>query len=134
MHGPGQLGPNLLDRVAEIGGVTESADGARDLERARYVLWKNPENLTDRQAAKLAWIEKTHPYLYRAWLLKEGIRVVFQLKGQPATAADSLDRWLKWAARSRIPQFVELGKTIRQHRRRGASDKMHQFSGVIPGH
>ncbi len=29
---------------------------ARDLKGARYALWKNPENLTDRQQAKLAWV------------------------------------------------------------------------------
>ncbi len=34
------------------------------------------------QQAKLAWIEKTHPRLYRAYLLKEGLRLVFQLKGE----------------------------------------------------
>jgi len=51
-----------------------SAGGAADLKRARYTLWKNPGNLTGPQQAKLAWIEKTHPYLYRAYLLKEGLR------------------------------------------------------------
>ena len=34
---------------------------ARALKHARYALWKNPENLTDRQHAKLAWIAKTDP-------------------------------------------------------------------------
>ena len=33
---------------------------------------KNPENLTDRQQVKLAWIANTDPRLYRAYLLKEG--------------------------------------------------------------
>jgi transposase len=90
-----------------------SAGGAADLKRARYALWKNPENLTDRQQTKLAWIEKTHPYLYRAYLLKEGLRLPFQLKGEEGKHA--LGRWLTWAARCRIPEFVELGKKIRRH-------------------
>ena len=46
----------------------------RDSTHARYALWKNPENLTERQRAKLAWIAKTDPRLYRAYLLKEGLR------------------------------------------------------------
>ena len=50
---------------------------ARRLKNARYALWKNPENLTDRQADKLAWIAKTDTRLYRAYLLKEGLRHVF---------------------------------------------------------
>ena len=90
--------------------IPSSAGDARSLKRTRYALWKNPDNLTGRQQAKLAWIEKTHPYLYRAWLLKEGIRVIFALKGQPEAAREALARWLQWAARSRIPQFVELGR------------------------
>ena len=64
-----------------------SAGGARDLRRARYPLWKNPENLTGRQQAKLAWIEKTHPLLYRAYLLKEGLRTALKLKGEEADHA-----------------------------------------------
>jgi len=41
--------------------IRVSSGDARDLKPARYALWKNPGNLTGRQAAKLAWIEKTHP-------------------------------------------------------------------------
>jgi transposase len=90
-----------------------AAGDARDLKRARYALWKNPGNLTTAQSAQLAWISKTHPYLYRAWLLKEGARLPFQLKGQDGK--DALARWLKWAARCRIPEFVALGRKIRRH-------------------
>jgi transposase len=90
-----------------------STGGARDLRRARYPLWKNPENLTGRQQAKLAWIEKTHPLLWRAYLLKEGLRTTFKLTGSEAKHA--LSRWLAWAARCRIPEFVTVGKTVRTH-------------------
>ena len=90
-----------------------SSGGARDLKHARYALWKNPENLTGRQEAKLAWIEKTHPYLWRAYLLKEGLRVVFQIKGEEGKYA--LARWLSWAARCRIPEFTQLARKIRSH-------------------
>jgi transposase len=93
--------------------VRIATDSARSLKRARYALWKNPENLTGQQEAKLAWIEKTHPYLYRAWLLKEGLRLPFRLKGEEGKYA--LDRWLSWAARCRIPEFTELGRKIRRH-------------------
>ena len=55
---------------------------AHKLKGARYALWKNPEDLTERQTAKLAWIAKTDPRLYRAYLLKEGLRHVFSVKGE----------------------------------------------------
>jgi transposase len=87
---------------------------AKTIKRSRYALWKNPENLTDRQRAKLDWIAKTDPTLYRAYLLKEGLRLVFQLKGDPGK--DALDRWITWARRCRIPAFIELQRRIVKHR------------------
>lgn len=87
---------------------------ARALKRARYALWKNPENLTARQQEKLAWIAKCDPRLHRAYLLKEGLRLVFQLKGQ--AGKDALDRWISWARRCRIPAFVALQRRIVKHR------------------
>jgi transposase len=54
--------------AARRGGQTALA---RDLKDARFALWKNPEDLTTRQQAKLATIEKTNQPLYRAYLLKE---------------------------------------------------------------
>jgi len=87
---------------------------ARELKGARYALWKNPEDLTERQAAKLADIARTNKRLYRAYLLKEQLRQVFALKGADGIAL--LDRWLKWARRCRIPSFVKLAKSITEHR------------------
>jgi transposase len=77
-------------------------------------LWKNPENLTDRQQAKLASVAKVNHQLYRAYLLKEQLREVFALKGEAGKAL--LDRWLSWGRRCRIPAFVELAKRIVKHR------------------
>ena len=41
---------------------------AKELKNARFALWKNPGDLTDRQAATLAGIAKTNAPLYRAYL------------------------------------------------------------------
>ena len=80
------------------------------MKNSRYSLWKNPENLTTRQAAKLAWIAKTEPRLHRAYLLEEGLRLVFQLP--PEEAAYALDAWIGSARRCRIERFVKLQRTI----------------------
>jgi len=93
-------------------------DRVKALRHARYALWKNPENLTSRQQAKLDWVAATDPVLHRAYLLKEGLRTVFTLghSDGPDAGIEALDRWLAWAARSRLPAFVELGRKIRRHR------------------
>lgn len=87
---------------------------AKALMNARFALWKNPENLTTRQAAKLAWIAKAEPRLHRAYLLKEALRLVFQLPYEEAVLA--LEAWIAWARRCRIPVFVKLQRTIVKYR------------------
>ncbi len=87
---------------------------ARALKGARYALWKNPENLTTHQQAKLAWIAKTDPRLHRAYLLKEGLRVIFSLDLAEASAA--LEKWIGWARRCRIEAFVQLQRRIVRHK------------------
>jgi transposase len=101
------------------GAVTQRRAGrasghAKALKHARYALWRNPENLTNRQQAKLAWVAKTDPRLYRAYLLKEGLRLVFQLPYDEA--AEALDTWIGWARRCRIPAFVDLQRRIGKHK------------------
>jgi transposase len=87
---------------------------ARDLKGARFVLWKNPENLSARQHAKLADVQTTNQRLYRAYLLKEQLRQIYRL---PAAAATRLlEAWLKWARRCRLAPFVKLARTITDHR------------------
>lgn len=88
---------------------------AKELKGARFALWRNPEDLTAKQTAKLADIARTNRRLYRAYLLKEQLRQVFQLRGQ--AGIDLLDRWLAWAQRCRIEAFVKLGRRIRRHRK-----------------
>jgi len=91
-----------------------SRGDAKKIQQSRFALWKNPEDLTGHQQAKLAWIAATSPRLHRTYLLKEGLRYVFKVKGDQGKQA--LDRWLAWASRSRIDVFVELGRKIKRHR------------------
>jgi transposase len=97
--------------TARRGGQTVVAG---DLKGARYALWKNPENLTERQQTKLAWIAKTNKPLYRAYLLKEQLRQVFAAGGGGERGA-LLDAWLRWAARCRLPPFVDLARRVRTY-------------------
>jgi transposase len=86
---------------------------ARGLKGVRYALWKNPENLTEKQRVKLDWIARTDPRLHRGYQLKEGLRLIFQMPIEQAREA--LDRWVSWARRCRIPAFVKLQKSIVAH-------------------
>jgi len=99
----------------EVGRRHPRATGdAKNIAQSRYALWKNPGDLTRRQRHQLDWIAKTDPRLWRAYLLKEGLRYVFAIKGEEGRVA--LDRWIEWARRSRIPAFVHLQRRIVTHR------------------
>ena len=97
-------------------GAPARPDSARatGVKNSRYALWKNPENLTEKQKVKLAWIVQTDPTLGRAYYLKEGLRVIFKLPHDEA--AEALDKWVGWARRCRIPAFVKLQRSIVTHR------------------
>ena len=86
---------------------------ARQLKGARYALWRNPEDLSERQQAKLSWIKKANEPLYRAYLLKEQLRQILHVKHQ--RAIDMLTEWCGWASRSRLPAFVDLARRIRKN-------------------
>jgi transposase len=103
--------------------------GARWLKGARWALWKRPERLTDRQQAKLSQIARVNERLYRAYLLKEQLRLVFH---EPDTAAaiELLDSWLSWARRCRIPSFVKLAKTITANKAGIVATLTHRLSNA----
>ena len=102
---------------------------ARALKGARFSLWKNPENLSENQRIKLAWIAATDPRLYRAYLLKEGLRLIFTMPY--AAAVEALERWVSWARRCRIPSFVKLQKSIVKHRARILAAIEHNLSNGL---
>lgn len=95
-------------------GCSEKAPSARDLKGARYALGKAPEHLTEKQQKQLEFIAKSDKRLYRAYLLKEKLRLVFQSK-DATTAKAELDGWIRWAQRCRIDVFVKLRQKIRRH-------------------
>ena len=92
-------------------------------------MWKNPEHLTVRQRGTLARVADVNRRLYRAYLLKEELRLVFKLKGARAVAL--LDAWLSWARRCRIPAFVKLARSITEHRTGIQASLLHGLSNGL---
>jgi transposase len=99
---------------------------SRKIARSRYALWKNPTDLNGRQRQQIGWIAKTDPRLWRAYLLKEGLRYVLATKG--TEGRNALDRWLSWARRSRLESFVHLAHRITKHREAIEANPEHGLS------
>jgi hypothetical protein len=98
---------------------------AQELKGARFALWKHPEDLTRRQRGKLAEVNQR---LYRAYLLKQELRLVFKVKGQRAVAL--LDAWLSWARRCRIPAFIALAGSVTVYRDTIVASLLHGASNA----
>lgn len=87
---------------------------AHELKGARFALWKNPGNLTERQKLKLARVQALNQRLYRAYLLAQQLRQIYRTGFDEAVAL--LDAWLRWARRCRLEPFRKLARTITEQR------------------
>ena len=89
---------------------------AKAFKDARWSLLKNPDDLTDQQAATLQALKVAGGKVARAWTMKEMVRAIFAPDLTVEAVAQLLDRLLARLARSRLKPFVQLGRTIRKHR------------------
>ena len=88
---------------------------ADEIKNSAYALGKAPENLTEKQKNRIAMIAGSNKRLYRAYQMKEMLRLVLKIKDTDEAEA-ALRRWLWWASHSRIEAFKELFLKIKRHR------------------
>jgi transposase len=88
----------------------------------RWSLPKAPDRQTVGQLATLGQVQHANRRLYRAFLLREELRLLYHLD-DPSLAPAHLDTWLAWAARSRLRPFVALARAVRAHRATGSSPR-----------
>ncbi len=112
-------------RTARAAGLEGLAKG---MKGARFALWKNPDKLTGNQKVLLSDIAKTNKPLYRAYLIKEQFRQIFQAPA--AEAKKLLDKWISWAQRCRLQPFVKAQRTIRRHRAEIDAVLTHRLSNA----
>ncbi len=87
----------------------------RWIKNTRWSLLKAPAKQTIGQLAVLGEVQQANKAMFRAFLLKEELRLLYHLE-DPTLAPEHLDAWLAWASRSRLAPFIKLARTIRRHR------------------
>lgn len=97
-------------------GEVRPIDPATEIKGLRFALLKNPEDLSQAQTAKIDMLALQNSQMYRAYLLKERLRLLLKMDVEDASV--ELKSWLSCACRCRIPEFVELSKKIRRHAQR----------------
>jgi len=120
---------NILDRFHIAQKLSEAIDKVRAtetrllvkkdkgiiLKHSRWVLLKNPENLTDNQKIKLKDLLACNLKTIRAYLLKEDFKNFWQYTSA-TWAGKFLDAWCTQVMRSRLEPMKKVSKTIRSHK------------------
>ena len=95
--------------------VKRAKEHADEIKGSTYALGKAPEHLTENQRLRLEMIAKQDPRLYRAYRIKESLRLLLKSSSEEE-AAEALKRWLWWASHSRIPAMHDLYEKVKRHK------------------
>jgi transposase len=117
----------LFDRFHIVKHLNEAVDAVRrDLWRrltakerttfkgTRWLLLKNPWNLTGDQKERLSTLVQWNTPLVRAWYLKEAFQLFWTYK-QPWRAKQHLTKWINSAMRSKLEPFQKFAQMLRSH-------------------
>ena len=94
--------------------ILKGTEDGKAIKKTRWALQKNPWNLTALEDERVAKVQRANKPLYRAYLLKETLAEILGHR-QVNVARAKLAEWRSWAARSRLPAFKKLAKTIGRH-------------------
>lgn len=117
----------LFDRFHIVKHLNEALDEVRRSEmrrlslkervgfkRSRWLLLKNPWNLTGDQKDRLSTMVRWNAPIVRAYYLKEAFQLFWEYR-QPKRAKDHLEKWMRSAMRSRLEPFKKFARMIRSH-------------------
>jgi transposase len=83
-------------------------------KRSRWLLLKNPWNLTGDQKDRLSTMVRWNTPIVRAYYLKESFQLFWDYR-QPASAKAHLEKWMRSAMGSRLEPFKKFVRTLRSH-------------------
>ena len=83
-------------------------------KRSRWLLLKNPWNLSDDQKERLSTLVRWNTPIVRAYYLKEAFQLFWNYR-QPKRAGDHLEKWMRSAMRSRLEPFKKFVRMLRGH-------------------
>jgi transposase len=120
---------NVLDRFHVKGHLTEAVNETRKADvaklkkegrepvllKSKYIFLKNPENLTDDQAAKMSELVQYNLRVVRAYLMKEDFERFWEYKSA-YWSGRFLDAWCVRAMQSKIEPMKKFVRMVRKHR------------------
>jgi transposase len=117
----------LFDRFHIVKHLNEAVDATRrelwrqlttkervSFKGTRWLLLKNPWNLSTAQKERLSTLVRWNSPLVRAWYLKESFQLFWGYR-QPSRAKDHLLKWMNSAMRSKLEPFKKFVGMLRSH-------------------
>ena len=117
----------LFDRFHIVKHLQEAVDEVRRSEvrrltgkekitfnSTRWLLLKNPWNLTNEQKERLSTLVRWNSPIVRAYYLKESFQLFWDYR-QEKRAQDLLSKWMSSAMRSRLEPFKKFVRMLRSH-------------------
>jgi transposase len=117
----------LFDRFHIVKHLQEAVDEVRSSEmrrlsgqqkatfkKTRWLLLKNPWNLTNDQKERLSTLVRWNTPIVRAYYLKESFQLFWDYR-QPKRAEEHLHKWMNSAMRSRLEPFKRFVRMLRSH-------------------
>ena len=117
----------LFDRFHIVKHLNEAVDEVRrsemrrlvgkekaEFKSTRWLLLKNPWNLTTDQQERLSTLVRLNLPIVRAWYLKEAFQLFWDYR-QPARARAHLEKWMNSAMRSRLEPLKRFVRMLRSH-------------------
>ena len=104
----------LIDRVrVDAANSLRHAPWLRKVVKSsRYLLYKRPENLSEKEHTKLAELSKLNTPLLKCYLMGDELRHLWSLGTRGQAIALVMD-WIHRATHSRIKPLVDFGKNLR---------------------
>jgi transposase len=117
----------LFDRFHIVKHLNQAVDAVRrelwrqltakertNFKGTRWLLLKNPWNLTDHQKERLSTLVRWNSPFVRAWYLKEAFQLFWTYK-QMARTREHLTKWIRSAMRSKLEAFKQFAQILRSH-------------------
>ena len=99
---------DILDRIRR-----KEAKSNEILKHTRYDWLKNFDDLAERERDRLMSVKSLDLQTSHAYHFKIALQRLWQVN---ASIAESyLMKWISWASRSRMPEIIKLGKTMKRH-------------------
>jgi len=112
----------VFDRFHVMGQINQAIERVRReeqranaaLKETRFLWLKNPKNLTEKQAVRLAGLKSLDLKTARAYHLKLALARFWEMTN-PTEALRYLRRWYFWATHSRLTPVITAARTIKRY-------------------